>query len=56
MLNMNVPIVVLSVGGACAYVSAMSALGRWLAACRESTSVAYVAPVSRGGFGGSSGR
>jgi hypothetical protein len=51
MLNVNLPILVLCLGGCFLYVSAMSALGRWLAACRESTSVAYIAPVSRGGFG-----
>ena len=45
MLNMNFSIVLLTLGGCCIYVYAMSALGRWLAACREASSVAYLAPA-----------
>jgi hypothetical protein len=45
MSNMNLPIVLLSVGGCLVYVWSMSALGRWLAVCREESTVAYVAPA-----------
>jgi hypothetical protein len=48
MLHVNPSIVVLCLGGCVVYVSAMSALGRWLARCRESTSVAYAVPIVRG--------
>ncbi len=48
MSNMNVSIVLLSVGGCFVYVWSMSALGRWLAGCRESSSVVYVAPSGHG--------
>jgi hypothetical protein len=48
---MNVSIVLLSVGGCFVYVWSMSALGRWLAACRENSSVAYVAPAAQGTLG-----
>jgi hypothetical protein len=45
MLNMNLAIALLSISGCCVYVYAMSALGRLLAACRESCSVAAIAPA-----------
>jgi len=44
MLNMNPVTIGLSFFGCFVYVSAMSALGRLLATCREESSVAYVAP------------
>jgi len=43
MLNVNPSVVSLSVAGCVLYVLSMSALGRWLASCRESSSVVYVA-------------
>jgi hypothetical protein len=48
MLNVNLSIVGLSIIGSVAYVYSMSLLGRWLAGCREATSVVYIAPTTRG--------
>ena len=47
MLNMNLSIVLLSLGGCFLYVCSMSALGRWLSVCRESSSVVYIAPAAQ---------
>jgi hypothetical protein len=46
MFNVNPTVVSLSLAGCVLYVLSMSALGRWLASCRESCSVAYVASGS----------
>ena len=43
MSNVNLTVVFLSLGGCCLYVWSMSALGRWLAACREGSSMAPIA-------------
>jgi hypothetical protein len=45
--NVHFSIVLIGVGGACVYVCSMSALGRWLAHCRESTTMAAIAPLAR---------
>jgi hypothetical protein len=59
MFNTNFSILLLSVGGCCAYVYLMSALGRLLAACGESYApvpayvipTAYVRPAQNRPFG-----
>jgi hypothetical protein len=49
MMHVNLTFVVLSLGGCVVYVSAMSALGRWLSRCSECTTVAYAAaPIAHG--------
>jgi hypothetical protein len=48
MLNVNLSILGLAVCGSIVYVCSMSLLGRWLAGCREATSVVYIAPAARG--------
>jgi hypothetical protein len=38
MFNMNLSVVLLTLGGCGVYVCSMSALGRWLASCRDACS------------------
>jgi hypothetical protein len=47
MLNMNLSTIGLAVCGCLLYVYAMSALGRWLAGCREESTVVYIVPPSQ---------
>ncbi len=44
MLHMNLPTILLAGAGCCLYIMAMSALGRWLAACGELSSTIYRGP------------
>lgn len=48
MLNVNFSIVALTLGGCFIYVCSMSVLGRWLAACRETSTTVYIAPATHG--------
>ena len=51
MLNMNLALVALGFAGCFLYICSMSALGRWLAQCRENSSIVYVAPGTHGTVG-----
>jgi hypothetical protein len=45
MFYVNPSVVPLGLAGCVLYLVSMSALGRWLAACRESSSIACIGPA-----------